>query len=60
MYVAPPLTTVRQDVLAWGCGAAEGLVAATEGRPFEEPELPAVEVVLRSSTPPPQWSSPLT
>ncbi|RII08655.1 Catabolite control protein A [Streptomyces sp. YIM 130001] len=54
--IAPPLTTVRQDVLAWGRVAAQALVSLTEGREFERVELPPVEFVVRASTAPPRAS----
>ncbi|WP_419999048.1 LacI family DNA-binding transcriptional regulator [Streptomyces boninensis] len=51
--IAPPLTTVRQDVPAWGRAAAEALVALAEGREVTETELPPVAFVVRGSTAPP-------
>ncbi|MFD3488731.1 LacI family DNA-binding transcriptional regulator [Streptomyces sp. NPDC058665] len=51
--IAPPLTTVRQDVLAWGRAAAQALVSLTEGGKFQPTELPPMEFVVRASTAPP-------
>ncbi|RFU84847.1 LacI family transcriptional regulator [Streptomyces triticagri] len=51
--IAPPLTTVRQDVLTWGNVAAQALAARTEGRAPEQITLPPVEFIIRSSTAPP-------
>ncbi|GLV79750.1 LacI family transcriptional regulator [Streptomyces hygroscopicus subsp. hygroscopicus] len=52
--IAPPLTTVRQDVLTWGRAAAQALVSLTEGGEFQAAELPPVEFVVRASTAPPR------
>ncbi|WJE01935.1 LacI family DNA-binding transcriptional regulator [Streptomyces antimycoticus] len=52
--IAPPLTTVRQDVLTWGRTAAQALVSLTEGGEFQAAELPPVEFVVRASTAPPR------
>ncbi|MFK4272539.1 LacI family DNA-binding transcriptional regulator [Streptomyces milbemycinicus] len=52
-YIAPPLTTIRQDVIAWGRAAAQQLVSLTQGHPFQAPALPPVEFVARASTAPP-------
>jgi DNA-binding LacI/PurR family transcriptional regulator len=52
-HVAPALTTVRQDALAWGRAAAEVLLAVSEGRPAADVELPAATPVFRASTGPP-------
>lgn len=49
-YVVPPLTTVRQEVVAWGRACARTLVAVVEGREPEEVHLPPVEFVVRGST----------
>lgn len=51
-YIAPPLSTVRQDVIAWGRAAAQQLVSLTQGHPFQAPALPPVEFVARASTAP--------
>ncbi|WP_430785353.1 LacI family DNA-binding transcriptional regulator [Actinoplanes sp. G11-F43] len=51
-YARPPLTTVRQNVVAWGTAAAETLVAAVEGREPEPVHLPPVEFVVRGSAGP--------
>jgi DNA-binding LacI/PurR family transcriptional regulator len=52
-HLAPPLTTVRQDAMAWGRAAAEVLLAVSEGRPAGDVELPAATPVFRASTGPP-------
>jgi DNA-binding LacI/PurR family transcriptional regulator len=49
-HVAPPLTTVRQDALAWGRAAAEVLLAVSDGRPAADVELPPATPVFRAST----------
>ena len=49
-YIVPPLTTIRQDVIAWGAAAAETLVAAVEGRERPALSLPPVDFVVRGST----------
>ncbi len=49
-YIVPPLTTVRQNVVAWGTAAAGTLVASVEGREASTPALPPVEFVIRGST----------
>lgn len=49
-YIVPPLTTIRQDVVAWGAAAAETLVAAVEGRERPALSLPPVDFVVRGST----------
>ncbi len=49
-YVVPPLTTVRQEVVAWGRACARTLVAIVEGREPEETNLPPVEFIVRGST----------
>lgn len=49
-YVVPPLTTVRQDVIAWGKACARALVALIEGNEPEVVDLPSVEFVIRGST----------
>lgn len=53
-HVAPPLTTVRQDAMAWGRAAAEVLLAVSEGRPAADVELPPATPVFRASTGPPR------
>ncbi|MDF3147914.1 substrate-binding domain-containing protein, partial [Streptomyces sp. T21Q-yed] len=54
-YLAPPLTTVRQNFTAVADRAVDHLIALIEGRPVPadptEPE-PAVELTVRSSTGP--------
>lgn len=51
-YVVPPLTTVRQEVVAWGRACALTLVAIVEGRVPDEVRLPPVQFVVRGSTGP--------
>jgi DNA-binding LacI/PurR family transcriptional regulator len=53
-HVAPPLTTVRQDAMAWGRAAATVLLAAGEGRPAPDVELPPATPLFRASTGPPR------
>lgn len=53
-HVAPPLTTVRQDAMAWGRAAAEVLLAVSEGRSAVDVELPPATPVFRASTGPPR------
>jgi DNA-binding LacI/PurR family transcriptional regulator len=53
-HVAPPLTTVRQDALAWGREAAAVLLAVGEGRAAPDVELPPATPVFRASTGPPR------
>jgi DNA-binding LacI/PurR family transcriptional regulator len=53
-HVAPPLTTVRQDAMAWGRAAAGVLLAVSEGRPAADLELPPATPVFRASTGPPR------
>ncbi|NIK61531.1 substrate-binding domain-containing protein [Kribbella shirazensis] len=56
-YSVPPLTTVRQNVVAWGTAAAQTLVALVEGREPPAVVLPPVEFVVRGSTGPPSTPS---
>lgn len=49
-YTRPPLTTVRQDVVAWGTAAAEALIAIVEGREPQQMRLPQAEFIVRGST----------
>ncbi|MGI6878895.1 LacI family DNA-binding transcriptional regulator [Microbacterium sp. gxy059] len=49
-FVAPPLTTVKQNVVAWGAAAAETLVAMVEHRDLPAVALPDVEFIVRRST----------
>lgn len=51
-YSLPPLTTVRQNVVAWGTAAAQTLVAEVEDREPPAVHLPPVEFVIRGSTGP--------
>ena len=53
-HIAPPLTTVRQDAMAWGRAAATVLLAAGEGRAAPDVELPPTTPVFRASTGPPR------
>ena len=53
-HLAPPLTTVRQDAMAWGRTAAEVLLAVSEGGPVAGVELPPAAPVFRASTGPPR------
>lgn len=49
-FVSPPLTTVKENVVAWGAAAAELLVATVEGREAPAVDLPRVEFIVRGST----------
>lgn len=51
-YAVPPLTTVRQNVVAWGTAAAQTLVALVEGKQPRTVRLPPVEFIVRGSTGP--------
>ncbi|MGZ0146028.1 LacI family DNA-binding transcriptional regulator [Kribbella sp. WER1] len=51
-YAVPPLTTVRQNVVAWGTAAAQTLVSLVEGKQPQAVDLPAVEFIVRDSTAP--------
>jgi DNA-binding LacI/PurR family transcriptional regulator len=53
-YSLPPLTTVRQNMVACGTAAAETLVAPVEGGEAPAVHLPPVEFVVRGSTGPTQ------
>lgn len=53
-HFLPPLTTVRQDFRALGARSLELLLAELEGRVHERRSLIAPELVVRSSTAPPQ------
>jgi DNA-binding LacI/PurR family transcriptional regulator len=53
-HVAPPLTTVRQDAMAWGRAAAAVLLAVGEGGPAADVALPPATPVFRASTGPPR------
>jgi DNA-binding LacI/PurR family transcriptional regulator len=53
-HVAPPLTTVRQDALAWGQAAASTLVAVVERRPVPSIQLELPRLIVRGSTAPPR------
>jgi DNA-binding LacI/PurR family transcriptional regulator len=49
-HVHPPLTTVRQDVVAWGRAAASALLSVVEEREHQVAALPTSQLVLRAST----------
>lgn len=49
-YVMPPLSTVRQDVMAWGRVSALSLIALVEGTQAAPVSLPPVEFIVRHST----------
>ncbi|HEY3559430.1 MAG TPA: LacI family DNA-binding transcriptional regulator [Kribbella sp.] len=51
-YAVPSLTTVRQNVVAWGTAAARALVALVEGNEPPTIDLPPVEFIVRGSTGP--------
>jgi LacI family transcriptional regulator len=51
-YIAPPLTTVRQDRVAMGCGAVERLIAMVEGTEEASPLILPTQLVVRKSTGP--------
>lgn len=51
-HVNPPLTTVRQDVIAWGRAAAAALLSIVEDREPITAPLPPSQLVLRASTAP--------
>lgn len=53
-YVTPPLTTVRQDALAWGQAAARTLLAVVEGQPIPSIQLDLPRLIVRASTAPPR------
>lgn len=49
-YAQPPLTTVTQDVEAWGHAAATGLLAALGGASIESGRVGQADLLLRGST----------
>lgn len=51
-HVHPPLTTVRQDGLAWGRAAAAALLSVIEEGELRSTPLPPSQLVLRASTAP--------
>ena len=51
-HVHPPLTTVRQDVVAWGRAAATTLLSVVEEGERRVTPLPPSQLVLRASTAP--------
>jgi DNA-binding LacI/PurR family transcriptional regulator len=48
-HVHPPLTTVRSNPFDWGQGATRVLLAAVDGRPAPDLDLPPAQLVLRGS-----------
>jgi DNA-binding LacI/PurR family transcriptional regulator len=53
-HLTPPLTTVRQDALAWGQAAARTLLAVVEGQPLPAAQLDPPRLIVRGSTAPPR------
>lgn len=53
-HLAPPLTTVRQDALAWGQAAARTLLAVVERQPVPSIQLDLPRLIVRASTAPPR------
>jgi DNA-binding LacI/PurR family transcriptional regulator len=51
-YTTPPLTTVRQDRIAMGCGAVQRLVAMIEGTEETSPYIVPTQLIVRQSTGP--------
>jgi LacI family transcriptional regulator len=51
-YVNPPLTTVRQDRTAMGCGAVQRLIAIMEDTKEVSPLIIPTQLVVRKSTGP--------
>jgi DNA-binding LacI/PurR family transcriptional regulator len=51
-HVHPPLTTVRQDVIAWGRASAAALLSVVEDGALRVTPLPPSQLVLRASTAP--------
>lgn len=49
-HVTPPLTTVRQDALAWGQAAASTLLAVVEGKSVPIIQLDPPRLIVRAST----------
>lgn len=52
-HLAPPLTSIRTDVLGWGRSAAQTLLAAIDGAKPADSELAPAALVVRHSTAPP-------
>ncbi len=57
-FLSAPLTTVRTDVHGWGRAAATALQARVLGQQIDDIDLPAAELVIRSSTGPPPDRGP--
>jgi DNA-binding LacI/PurR family transcriptional regulator len=53
-HMTPPLTTVRQDALAWGEAAARVLLAVVEGQSVPTIQLDLPQLIVRASTAPPR------
>jgi LacI family transcriptional regulator len=51
-YTIPPLTTVRQDRVAMGCGAVQRLIAMIEGTGEVSPLILPTQLIVRKSTGP--------
>jgi LacI family transcriptional regulator len=51
-YTLPPLTTVRQDRAAMGCGAVQRLVSMIEGAEEVSPLVLPTQLIVRKSTGP--------
>lgn len=51
-YTIPPLTTVRQDCVAMGCGAVQRLIAMIEGTGEASPLILPTQLIVRKSTGP--------
>jgi DNA-binding LacI/PurR family transcriptional regulator len=49
-HVTPPLTTVRQDALAWGEAAARTLLAVVERQAVPAVQLDLPQLIVRAST----------
>jgi DNA-binding LacI/PurR family transcriptional regulator len=49
-HLVPPLTTVRQDALAWGQAAARTLLAVVERQPIPSIQLDLPRLIVRAST----------
>ncbi|HZU01117.1 MAG TPA: substrate-binding domain-containing protein, partial [Ktedonobacteraceae bacterium] len=49
-YTTPPLTTVRQDRVAMGCGAVQRLIAMIEGTGEVSPLVLPTQLIVRKST----------
>ena len=51
-YLAPPLTSIRADVLGWGRQSARTLLALTAGETCQDVDLPPARLVVRESSGP--------